>query len=421
MTKTLTIGLSLSLTGEYAAMGRPAEAALALFVADTNMAGGLQVGGERYELVLDCRDDGSRVNRAAEIYRELCFEHRADLILGPYSSALTRAAAPLAEEARMVFVNHGGADDSLYDRRARMIVGVLSPASDYMLGFVRLLATLKLWRKRLAIVASRGPFARAVAAGIERACKARPARRRGVRVRLKYNGGFDGTRTPGVLLPGLRRTRVNALISAGGYAHDTAVMRLVVESNFNIPVLGCVAAGVDRFTLDLGENAEGIVGPSQWEEQAQIMPEFGPAPAEFARRIRTAARLAACDYPAAQAYAAGLVTLAAVRAAGTLEQERIRAAFADLRTTTFFGDFAIDRVSGRQVGHKMLLVQWHRGRKVIIEPEAHTDQGELELPAGWRLIAAGFQYFKLSRRDRLEHYGGEDGSRDDVPDDEDSD
>jgi len=391
----LTIGLSLSLTGEYAAMGRQAEAALRLFVADANAGSGIEIDNRRYELALECIDDQSRRDLAAEIYRDLCFEKRAELIFGPYSSALARAAAPIVEEAGIVMVNHGGADDDLYNRGYRMMVGVLTPASEYLTGFVRMLATLKFWRKRVAIVSSRSPFARAVAEGIERACRERSARRRGVRVRLKYTGAFGPETTPEMLFAGLRRTRVNALLSAGSYAQDVAMMRLIIASGLNIPVLGCVAAGVDRFAVDMGDEAAGIVGPSQWEEQVRITPELGPTAVEFASRMRAADASVGCDYPAAQAYAAGLLTVAALRHADSLDQQRVRAAFSELRTTTLFGDFAIDRVTGRQIGHKMLLVQWHGGRKMIIDPEAHTDAGELELPAGWRLIAASFHMLRL--------------------------
>jgi hypothetical protein len=113
-----------------------------------------------------------------------------------------------------------------------------------------------------------------------------------------------------------------------------------------------------------------------------------------------------CDYPAAQAYAAGLVTLAALRTTGVLDQARLRSAFSGLRTTTLFGDFAIDPVSGRQVGHKMLLVQWHRGRKVLIDAEPDPNDGAIEFPSGWRLVLASMRYFRLSRRDRTRasHY-----------------
>ena len=74
----------------------------------------------------------------------------------------------------------------------------------------------------------------------------------------------------------------------------------------------------------------------------------------------------------------------------------LRAAFADLRTSTMFGDFSIDRVTGRQLGHQMLLVQWHRGKKVIIVPESHDDSGSLGVPSGLRLLLAGIEMLRLS-------------------------
>jgi branched-chain amino acid transport system substrate-binding protein len=404
----ITIGLSLSLTGEYAPIARPAEIALRLFAADINAGNAIRLNGERCEFAIECRDDASNSARCADIYRALCADSRIDVIFGPYSNRLARVAAPIAAEPGRIFINHGGAGDKLYEHGNRMIVGVLSPASEYMRGFVRLLSGLKLWRKRLAVVATTTNFGRAVAAGIETAVAERAARRRGVRTRVKWNGAFDPDTTPQRLFPALRRNRVNALVSAGSYEHDVAVVRAVVNSALDIPVLGCVAAGVRRFGADLGEHAAGIVGPSQWEETAAIEPEIGPTPAEFARRMRSAG-IDAPDYPSAQVYAAGLLTAAAINATGSLEAEKIRAAFSDLRTSTLFGDFSIDRVTGRQLGHSMLLVQWHAGSKVIIQPEAHTDVGSLDFPSGWRLLLAGLDVLKLSRRDdRLEEFDGTD-------------
>jgi len=395
----IRIGLSLSLTGAYATMGRQAEAALGLFVSNTNSAGGIRIGSEAREVELHCADDASDAARCSEIYRSLCSHNHVDVLLGPYSSKLTRVAAPIAEQAGMLMVNHGGADDDIFSRHHRLIVGVLSPASDYFNGFVHLVSGLKLWRKRVAIVRTVSGFADAIAAGIERECDQRYARRRGVRIRVKYAGPFDPESTPAKLFPALRRNRVNALVSAGSYEHDLAVMRAVTQSPLNIPVLGCVAAGVGKFRADLGEDAEGLVGPSQWEDQLQFRPDIGPTPREFVRGMSAYAPNIVCDYPAAQAYAAALLIKAAIEIAHSADATKIREAFSDLRTTTFFGDFAIDRVTGRQIGHRVLLVQWHGGRKVVIDPEAHIETGTLEFPTGWQLILASFQRFKMTRRD----------------------
>ena len=72
---------------------------------------------------------------------------------------------------------------------------------------------------------------------------------------------------------------------------------------------------------------------------------------------------------------------AALGACGRPWSRRVcEAAFSDLRTATLFGDFAIDRVTRRQIGHKVLLVQWHGAQKVVIHPDAHADPEALEIP-----------------------------------------
>jgi branched-chain amino acid transport system substrate-binding protein len=396
----ITIGLSLSLSGEYAAMGREAETALRIFIADANASTSLRIGGDRCEFALECHDDASDPSQCADIYSSLCSDRRINIIFGPYGSRLARVAAPIAHNHGRLFINHGGADDELYTHGSPLIVAILSPASDYMRGFVNLLSHLKLWRKRVAIVASKSGFARAVASGLERAAAERFAHRHGVRIRVKWNGAFDSEIAPAQLIPALRRNRIDALASAGSYDHDLRVIRAIAPSN--IPVLGCVAAGVRRFASDLGELAEGVVGPSQWEPSPQdsldAPPELGPTSAEFARRMRDAG-IDSPDYPAAQIYAAGLLTAAALASAANLDDGKIRAAFSNLRTTTMFGDFAIDPTTGRQLGHQMLLVQWQRGRKVIIHPEEHSEPGLHDSLPGWRLLRAGVELLLPARRD----------------------
>jgi ABC-type branched-subunit amino acid transport system substrate-binding protein len=384
--RTLTLSCSLSLTGDYARMGRQAHAALRLLAADQSQAGGVSINGARYSLALDPHDDRSDAQECAAIYRSLCSQAHPEvrLLLGPYSSRLTRVAASVAGQRGMLLINHGGAADDLHDQRNRLIVSVLSPASDYLAGLVRLIAGLKFWRKRVAVVSAPSPFARAVVGGFEAGCAARVAHRRGVRLRLKASHPTAADREG--LLAQLARARANVLVAAGSFEQDVELVRAAIEADLNLPVIACVAAGVAAFSAALGALANGIIGPSQWEEQLAHRTEIGPSAADFARRFRIANPGLGCDYPAAQAYAAGLVAITALKECTSLDHQQLRAALSDLRTSTLFGDFAIDRVSGRQIGHKTLLVQWHEGRKVIIDPEVHAELGALEIPSGWRLI-----------------------------------
>ncbi len=353
-------------------MGRQAERAIRLFVADQNAGGGIRVDKRRLELALECQDDCGDPARCAEIYRSLCLENRADLIFGPYSSALTRVAAPIAEQAGMVMVNHGGADDDLYRHKYRLLIGILSPASDYLLGFAQLLSTLKFWRKHLALVVFPSPFARAVIDGLEQACKERRVRRRGVRLRLRQEVGHEPDRTPAALLARLARARVNALASAGGFDEDVSLMRAVVSANFNIPVLACVAAGVRNFGLRLGPHADGIIGPSQWEPGTRAKPDVGATSADFVERFRRRFGRAP-DYPSAQAYAVGLILQRCVMLAGTYADAALLDIAGELECRTFYGRFQLDPETGAQVGHEAVLVQWQRAEKRLIWPVGVAD------------------------------------------------
>jgi len=395
----LTLGLSLSLSGAFAPIGRQIEDALRLFIADVNAAGGVTIDGERCYYALRCHDDRSDKTRCAGIYRELCGGTGTDIVLGPYSSELTAVAAPIADEHKRLFVNHAGAADDLYQHGYKMIVGLQTPASQYLNEFLRLLASLKFWRKRMALVTEQTAFAHAIAYGAQALAEERPMRRKGIRVRVKWDERFNPESTDR-LLSTLRRNRINALVSAGSYGHDLGVVRAVLESTLNIPVVACVAAGLSSFRSDLDDRVEGIVGTSQWEPTSQAIPELGPDPREFTHRMRTQTRTGECDYIAAQAYAAGVLVAAILQKLGSCDQVRMREEFSKMRTGTLFGAFGIDPETGRQMAHRMLTVQWHKGRKVTIEPDPLSERSHLDFPTGSRLIAAGADLLGFSRRSK---------------------
>ena len=395
----ITLGLSLSLSGKFAELGRQIQDALHLFVADINAAGGVTIGAERGYFALRCHDDRSEQTSCAAIYRELCGATGDHILLGPYSSELTAVAAPIAEERGRLFINHAAAADDLYLRGYKMIVGLPTPASQYLDEFIRLLASLKFWRKRLALITEPTDFAHALSIGAQAFLREPPVRRKGVRLRVKWEVRFAAGQATALLATALRRGRINSLVSAGSYEHDVAVMRAVLDSELDIPVLACVAAGRSGFGSDLGERAQGIVGTSQWEPGSQVIPELGPDSREFTRRMRTETRTAACDYVAAQAYAAGVLAAAIVEKVGACDQVRMREQFSTLRTGTLFGAFQIDPETGRQVAHHTLTVQWHNGNKVPIEPHPPLgERGSSEYSAGRRLLEAGAQILGLGNR-----------------------
>jgi branched-chain amino acid transport system substrate-binding protein len=361
----IKVGCCLSLTGSFAPLGQQAERGLRLWVEDVNAAGGLLVRDRRGSFPLDfvVRDDGSRASRAARLAGELIDADQVDLVVGPYSSTVTLAVATVAESHRKVLWNHGGSSDALVQRGFRYVVNLPSPASKYFVGVLDLARALSPALRRLFVASGpAGTFAPSVIGGAED-----HARRNDFQVvgRSAYPTGGDFT----ALVAEIVVQRPDVLLGAGRAEADVALARALRAESVTVPIVGLVAAGVADFGTQLGRSADGFYGPSQWESSATTRPDVGPDATEFTARFRARFGIEP-EYPAAQAYAAGLVIQRCLELAGTLRDDALREAANTLRFRTFYGDFRLDLASGEQVGHSMVIVQWQQGAKRVVWPPA---------------------------------------------------
>ena len=319
----VTAALTLSLTGSYERQGTDAAEGVRLWAADA---------GVRLVLV----DDRSSKAAAVEAYAEWVGGDGMDVLLGPYSSGLVRAVAPLVCQTGHLLWNHGGSADDLARPR---VVSLLAPASSYFEGIVDEAVARDL--ARLVVVQGAGPFARAVAGGA-----AARASNYGLEVRVIAAAGLDTEDIDGT-----------AVLVAGRFEDDLAVVRRLHDRGHSPQLLAAVAAGISAFGRELGELAEGVLGPVQWWP-SEDTPEVGPSGAEFAARFQQRTGREP-SYPAAQAAAAGYLALAA-HCRGMTADEMSR-----WRTSTLLGQFALD-ATWRQVGHRVATICWEGCRMVPI-------------------------------------------------------
>jgi len=360
----LRIGAALSLTGMYALQGRQALQGLRLWVEDTNAQGGLYVPSLRRALPLELvlYDDHSRRARLASSIERLIAHDRVDFLIGPYSSGLTRAAAEVAEAHGKVMWNHGGSSDDLMPQRFQWLVNLPTPASRYFAGLFACLARHISSDDRMAIVQrQRSPFAAEVAAG---------TRQQAERLGLAPGPAWFYPESPAempALVHQLAAAQPSIIVGVGRYVDDVALVRALADLQLDVDILAVVAAPMQVFREDLREAAEGCIGPSQWEPEGQALPDVGPPSSAFVERYRRLFREPP-DYPAAQAYAAGLILQRCVTEAGTCADADLRQAARRLACRTFYGDFRLDPETGEQIGHQIVLVQWQEGFKRIIWP-----------------------------------------------------
>src|SRR6266498_3963041 len=184
-----------------------------------------------------------------------------DLLIGPYASGLVRAIAPLVRDAGRVLWNHGGSADDLAQPG---IASLPAPASSYFDGVVHEAADRKV--SRLIVVQAPGPFARAVADG----ARARASDR-----------GIDSQAVEASAVEA-EDVAETALLVAGPFEHDAAVVKGLRDRGQAAALLAVVAPGISAFGRELGEAAEGVLGPVQWWPNADTA-KIGLSGTDFVR------------------------------------------------------------------------------------------------------------------------------------------
>jgi branched-chain amino acid transport system substrate-binding protein len=360
----IKVGLSISLTGRSSLQGQQAFNGIQLWQSFINSRGGIQVGPmNRRQVRLIYYDDQSRSNRARQNTLELLQRDRVDILLGPYASDLTMVVAQVAEQHQKVLWNHGGSSDEIFSRGYKCLIGTGSPASRYLSAVPRHLAVNLSGLRRICILQStRGTFASHVVRGLLQAASV---------------GFYSPTVLPlptavssaCPVVQELRSIAPDVLILAGSFQDEIAIMRQKQLWPDTIRSVAAIAAGVQAFYQEVQEGAEGVIGPSQWEPEVRFEDAQGPNSDWFVRKF--AERFGhRPEYTAAGGFAVGLVLAECIERAGSLEDEQLREAASELDFNTFYGRFRVDPVTGCQIGHRILLVQWQQGRKVVLSDGA---------------------------------------------------
>jgi len=321
----LRVGACLSLSGRFAQFGRQAANALRVW---------RELDGAADLVIEDDLSDPHALEAAIKSVAARC-----DVLLGPYSTQLVRRAGRVAADSGWLLWNHGGSGDDVEAANPGHVVSVLTPTSRYAEPFLRRIdddddGTLR-------VVYGAGRFGRQVARGAEAM-----AQRLGIKTLLV--GPHDDLEPP---LPPWY------LFTAGTFEDDVETVKRAMASPQPPRLVCSVAAGVRAFANALGRDPSGTFGVGQWFPGATRPPLLGPDEATFLAAYAKAAGMIP-DYPAAQAIAAAVIAAHTTRQAGGTTRDLVWSVATQLDTSTLFGAFAVDPVSGAQVKHELVLVRW---------------------------------------------------------------
>ncbi len=280
-------------------------------------------------------------------------ETSPDILFGPYGSSPTLAAANATKRAMW---NHGGATSALSRPDFPHVINILSPASSYPEGAFRAIRAAAPEARTATILHSATGFGRDVSSSAARA-----ARETGFEVR-KFSFEPEGASEAAATLP----TRsADILFVVGGFEDEVEAARNLLPGEWKAAAF--VGAGVEDVLAPIGNLREGLLGPAQWTPSTAPEPDEGPDAAWFVEKFR---RLSGTEpsYPAAQAFAAGILCARCIRDGGGIEDAAQLEAARRLECTTLYGRFRLDPETGLQSGHEVLIVQWQNGVRRVVWP-----------------------------------------------------
>ncbi|MFQ5936381.1 MAG: amino acid ABC transporter substrate-binding protein [Acidiferrobacterales bacterium] len=359
----VVIGGTTSLSGRYAEPAGRYLNAWKLYVQELNERGGLL--GHKVELkVLDNKSDR---RRAIELYEMLITEDKVDLLLAPYSSAITDATANVMERYKRPFVAGGGSSKAIYERGRKYVFGPpRAIAQDYQQGALHIAKEIGV--KRIAIIGEGSLFPRQTTKGAMEW-----ARKLDLEVVFLESYHKDQRDFTDLLLR-IKASGAEAIFSNSYFADSVAQLRQMRKLNVNVKMFAAtIGPALPKFVTALGGTAELALGFSQWEPK----PVLGHAGmnafiANYEKRYRLTP-----NYHAALGYAEMQILEAAVKNAASFDPQKVRNAMSSVALETIMGHYKADP-RGVSPG-KGLTFQIQNGQRLIVWPK-HLAEAKYILP-----------------------------------------
>ncbi|OLB80205.1 MAG: hypothetical protein AUI14_07420 [Actinobacteria bacterium 13_2_20CM_2_71_6] len=365
---TLSLGASISLTGSLAREGKLTQEGYDVCKNVVNGKGGVSVGGKKLTLDIKYQDDTSKPDTAGQLVDQFN-DSGVKLLLGPYGSATTAAAAAVVERNKQVMADSSGADDTIFTKGYQRTFAVLSPATSYAASMIEALNDLAQPKpKTIAFVSADDGFSKTVTKG--GVAKAQQLGFTVVATEYVPNGTSDVSSA----LTKIKPKNPDVIIGSVHLAEGVAIIKQSKELGVN-PAGGfgeTVAPPTPDFAQTLGAAANGVLGSTQWTVKTTGSDKwFGSAKdynATFAKQFNGRD----AEYHGAEATAACLALVLAVEKANSTEPDKVRDTLAALDEQTFFGPLKFN-ANGQNVTKTMGVIQVQGGKPVAVWPKDSSE------------------------------------------------
>lgn len=358
---TIVLGAAVSETGKYAREGKDTRQGYNTWLDWVNNEyGGIKVGDKCYNVDIVYYDDEGDPDTAANLVERLITEDEVDYLLGPYSSGLTMATSAIAEKYGVIMVEGNGASESIFERGFQNIFAVLTPAGNYTQSALK--AVSDQGAKSVVIAYEDTAFPSAVGAGAEKWAK-----EYGLEVLAVETYPKDIADVSAIMTK-FRDLEPDVFVGGGHFNDALLFVRAAEELGFS-PKAMVITVGPSNpeFVAEVGDAANYIIGPTQWERTMSWQDSYFGTAEDFAERYEKMWGEPP-TYQAAESTATALALQLAIEQAGSMEMDAVREALFNLDETTFYGPINFDE-TGKNVGKPMGAIQIQDGNILVVAPE----------------------------------------------------
>jgi branched-chain amino acid transport system substrate-binding protein len=360
---TIKLGAAVSLTGKYSTNGVYTRNGYDLAVKRINETGGVTVAGKTYKLEILYYDDESSPARGTQLAERLIQQDGIKYLLGPYSSGLAEAMAPVTEKYGVPMVEANGAAASLFRKGYKYLFAVLSTTDQYLKSAVQLAAARSddPTKLKLAMAFENDPFSQDVREGVTA-----DAKHYGMKIVVDDKlppelNDMSATLTKVKLL------KPDLLIVSGHEKGAATAVRQIADQRVNVPLLAMTHCDSAQIAEKYGKSAEYALCAAQWAPSLAYSDELFGKASDYAVLYEKTYKEPA-PYQAAESSAAVQVFADAFTRAGSLDPKVVRDALSKTDIKSFYGPIKFDE-TGKNIAKPTILYQVQDGKYVVVFPE----------------------------------------------------
>jgi len=357
----ITIGVSVSLTGDFSGDGKALVQGYDLWAQDINAKGGL-LG---HKVTMKYVDDASSTQQVVTNYQNLITQDKVALVFGPFSSLLTIPASTVVDRYGYAFPEPAGGGPQVFSRGLHSIFFVQPAAvEDNLVSFTKWLLSLPAGQRpaTAAYATQNDPFTQ------PQVDKAKSLLEAGGITTASYK--VYGTEpidwTP--LAQQVVNSNADVVILGTQEPDGVAFIKVFQQQHYNPKAL-VETTGPDQgkdFADKVGAaNTEGVMVPAGWWSSAKAAGN-DKFTSEFVAKYGGAAGDISAD--AAEAYSVGQVVDQASAKANSIDNAALISALHSGTYQTIQGPMAFDS-TGKPNGSSF-LVQWQNGLTVPVYPSS---------------------------------------------------